>query len=102
MSERSVPIFYIAEVTQDTRQAFGFPGKAEGKVVEVPAEKIAGNLQSFLSSFEPIVSSNSKVGEYIIDEIELSLNISGEGGVSLIAQSKLSAGASIKITLKRA
>lgn len=77
---------------------------AIGRSDSISSEVLRGNLNDFLSNVgQALVGMPVTLAGYHVEEIELSLNISAKGGISLIIGS---AGgnrhASMKLTLKRA
>ncbi|MEY2503656.1 MAG: hypothetical protein QOI07_3993 [Verrucomicrobiota bacterium] len=100
--EETIPVLVEHDSGGDTKRAFGRPDKSSFDVAHVSPDVLSRNIDAFLSKFEPILKSQDKnYGEFCLDEMELSLSISGEGGVSLIGMVKAGAAASIKIKLKR-
>lgn len=72
------------------------------KVTEVSTEVLSNNLNSFLGSFENILSEQpEKIGDFFLDEFELTLGINASGGIELLGKLTAGAQAGIKIKLKR-
>jgi hypothetical protein len=100
MTSKTIPVLTDVAETADVKRAFG--QRAIAETVEVSAEDLSKNLDTFLSKFEPVLKNQDKsFGSFRVDELELSLVVSAEGGVSLIGIAKAGATAGLKVKLKR-
>lgn len=78
-------------------------GKIFGRRVELPAEELATNLNSFFAAMNDIVAKLPVcLGEFKMEEITLSVEISAKGTVSLLGTGgELGATGGLTFTLKR-
>lgn len=71
-------------------------------VATASTEVVSENLAAFLKAFEPIATQAFvESSSFEIDEIELSLVVTGNGGIELLGKIEAGAEASIRIKLKR-
>ena len=91
-------------VTPETDRKAALPSLAKkaSTVVEVGADVLAQKLESFLTSFRPLIDvEKSNTSDFVIDEIELSLAVNASGGIELVGKLEGGAEASLKVKLKR-
>ncbi len=87
------------EVKPDTKAGLPSFKKIAEKEIKISSEKLAQNLQDFLESFKPVLEKQeTKLGKFVINEIELNLAINASGGIDLIG--KLDVGIEGGITIK--
>jgi len=79
-------------------------GKASKRIesTHVDVVTLSENLNNFLAEFQKVLEKQptSKSG-YEIDEIELSLGVSANGGIALLGKLEAGMEASIKVKLKK-
>lgn len=72
------------------------------EVVSVSLDTVRKNLNSFLEQIAPLLDPpREALKNYEIEEIELSIAISGSGGIELVGKLEAGAQAGMKIKLKR-
>jgi hypothetical protein len=72
------------------------------EVVSVSMDTVRKNLNAFLEQIGPLLDPpRETLKNYEIEEIELSIAISGSGGVELVGKLEAGAQAGMKIKLKR-
>ena len=72
------------------------------EVVSVSMDTVRKNLNTFLEQISPLLDPPSEaLKNYEIEEIELSIAISGSGGIELVGKLEAGAQAGMKIKLKR-
>ncbi|MCW5795338.1 MAG: hypothetical protein KIS97_13475 [Nitrospira sp.] len=99
-TKKTIPVLTDTSVQDDVKDAFGHVSSP--KVIELPSDVIANNLQNFIGVFESTIDPAVKNdGNFQIDEVELNLSISAEGGFSLIGQMSGGVETSVKVKLKR-
>jgi hypothetical protein len=77
-------------------------GRASIELTRVPLEMLTNNLQEFIKRFQMSIDTGDLGdSEYVLDEIELSLELTATGGVALIGKMEAGANAAIKVKLKR-
>ena len=66
-----------------------------------PLYVLSKKLKKFLNDFKPVLdATNDAIGGFAVNEVELNLEISGEGGVKLVGT--LTAGVKAGVTIKLA
>ena len=72
------------------------------KEIKVNPADLANNLKDFLATLKPVIEAQTtKIGEFSVEEIELSLAINAKGGIELIGKFDAGIEGGIKIKLKR-
>jgi len=72
------------------------------KTVELGGDALRGGIKGFASQFATLMDGvRLEGGTAVIDETELSLTVSANGGVELLGKLTAGAQASIKVKLKR-
>jgi hypothetical protein len=72
------------------------------EVVSVSLDTVRKNLNAFLEQIGPLLDPpREALKNYEIEEIELSIAISGSGGIELVGKLEAGAQAGMKIKLKR-
>lgn len=72
------------------------------KAYEVDMSVLSTNLKGTLADFQKIMDDLPKSASgYCIDEIELNMGVSGNGGIALIGKFEIGVEAAIKVTIKR-
>lgn len=103
---KELPVIFPQEVQLEsdgvTRGGFdslggGRLGRVEESVKRLPTEKLAASLGDIKESLDEIFASIKEVGNFQLNEVKLTLEITAEGGFALVGLAK--AGAKGGITL---
>ncbi|MGA2623837.1 MAG: hypothetical protein ABSF91_08300 [Bacteroidota bacterium] len=102
MTEKSEILVLVS--TSDPDMAKGSKGLID-KVpapVKLDAELLKNNLTAFLQAINQLLSGVPKVMEpFKLDEIELAIEVNGEGNIQLVGGVKVGAKGGITLKLKR-
>jgi hypothetical protein len=93
--DEAIPI--IVSTDTITKSVFATGGLAS--IADVPIGKLKSNLADIVAKLGMITADlESPASKYSLTELEVGLEISAEGGVSLIGTAKAGATASVKLT----
>jgi Trypsin-co-occurring domain 1 len=96
MPELTIPVIVEAQPDKDI---FGEGALAR---LDLPLQKVSANLAELTGKLSAMAAAAWKAGgDLSLSEIELGIEITAEGGVSLIGTAKAGASASISLTFKR-
>ncbi|MEL7377439.1 MAG: hypothetical protein AAFN65_10800 [Bacteroidota bacterium] len=75
----------------------------ESTITELKVQELSGNLKTFLSNLDKVMAQmNTKVGGFEVDEMEIYVEISAEGKISLLGTGvQSSAMGGVKLILRR-
>lgn len=90
------------EGNKDEKAALPTLGKARIKTTQVDMSILSANLKEVLAEFQQVVEDQPMTASgYYLDEIELSLGVSGNGSIFLLGKVEAGVQASIKVKIKR-
>ena len=98
---KTIPIMFEQECTH-LEGTLGILNPDVKKVLKnIDAKKINKSLKEFSMNLSSVFENVEFIGSYELETIQLGIEISAEGGVSLIANSKAQANSTISLTYKR-
>lgn len=93
------------EDTPEPGTKFAMPNLARaavGKTIEVAGDALRDGIKTLAAQFSGVLESRpTGEGAVVIDEIELSLTVSANGGVELLGRAMVGVQTGIKLKLKR-
>jgi hypothetical protein len=105
IQEKFITVLVSKEATTEQSETkAGLPNfrKVATEEIKISSEKLAESLKDFLDNFKPALEKqDEKIGNFKIDEIELSLALNASGGVQLIGKVDVGIEGGIVIKLKR-
>lgn len=81
-------------------EVVGKGGGAVG-VADIPVEALRANFRSATSLLAEALADIRQVGQFELQEVEVGVEVSSEGGVQFIGTAKVSGSGSIKLTFKK-
>lgn len=81
-------------------EVIGKGGGAVG-VADIPVETLRTNFRSATSLLSDALADIRQVGQFELQEVEVGVEVSAEGGVQFIGTAKVSGSGTIKLTFKR-
>lgn len=98
---RTLPIAFPVESDSEPETLGILTPREDVAIKEVDAEKVRRSLTELTGTISEILKDVKQVGEFSLNSVQLAVQVSAEGGVSLVANAKAGVSGTVTLTFSR-